>query len=56
VPPSGDEAGVFVAADLASGKCEMTTTYPDSLKYKLMGTFKTRDEAQRAMANMKDCK
>ena len=29
---------------------------PRLLEYKLMGTFKTRDEAQRAMANMKDCK
>jgi hypothetical protein len=56
VPPTGEQAGFYVARDLASGKCQMTTTYPNSLKYKLMGTFKTGDEAQKAMAKMEDCK
>jgi hypothetical protein len=57
VPPgSSTEAGFYVAADLASGKCEMMTTTPDATKYKVMGAFKTKDEAQKAMAGMKDCK
>jgi hypothetical protein len=57
VPPgSSTEAGWYVAADLASGKCEMMTTTPDATKYKLMGTFKTKEEAQAGMAGMKDCK
>jgi len=34
----------------------MMTTTPDAKKYKVMGTFKTKDEAQKAMAGMKDCK
>jgi hypothetical protein len=46
----------YVAADLASGKCEMMTTAPDTKKYKMMGTFKTKEEATKAMAGMKECK
>jgi hypothetical protein len=34
----------------------MMTTTPDATKYKVMGAFKTKDEAQKAMAGMKDCK
>ena len=34
----------------------MMTTTPDATKYKLMGTFKTKEEAQASMAGMKDCK
>lgn len=55
-PESTPVAEFYVAADLASGKCEMTTAQPDATKYKVMGTFKTKDEAQKAMAGMKDCK
>jgi hypothetical protein len=46
----------YVAADVTSGKCEMMTTTPDATKYKLKGTFKTKEEAQAGMAGMKDCK
>jgi hypothetical protein len=56
VVPGSNVAEFYVAADLASGKCEMMTTTPDATKYKVMGTFKTKDEAQKAMAGMKDCK
>ena len=45
-----------MAADLASGKCEKMTTAPDAKKYKMMGTFKSKEEATKAMADMKDCK
>jgi hypothetical protein len=55
-PGATPVAEFYVAADLASGKCEMTTTTPDAKKYKVMGAFKTKDEAQKAMAGMKDCK
>lgn len=42
-------AGWYIAANLASGKCEMMATQPDATKYKLLGIFKTREGAQRAM-------
>jgi hypothetical protein len=46
----------YVAADLASGKCEMMNSMPDAKKYKMMGKFATKAEAETAMHGMKDCK
>jgi hypothetical protein len=46
----------YVAADLASGKCEMMNTAPDAKKYKMMGKFATKAEAETAMHGMKECK
>ena len=37
VPPSGEQAGFYVARDLASGKCQMTTTYPELLEVQTDG-------------------
>lgn len=46
----------YVAADLASGKCEVMNTKPDLKKYKMMGHYTSKDAASSAMANMTDCK
>lgn len=45
----GGAAGWYIAANVASGKCEMMATQPDATKYKILGTFKTKEGAQRAM-------
>ncbi len=46
----------YVAADLASGKCEVMNHSPDAKKYKMMGKYASKDAATAAMATMKDCK
>ena len=56
VPPTGEWANVYIAKDLATGKCALTTNYPNSLKYKTLGEFKTQYDAQKAMADNPDCK
>ena len=44
----------YVAFDPASHKCSMMHSQPGS-GMKVMGTYKTEDEAHKAMASMKEC-
>ncbi len=44
----------FVAFDPASKKCSMMHTQPGA-GMKVMGTYKTADEANAAMKTMKEC-
>ena len=46
----------YLAADLASGKCMVMTHTPDTSKYKMMGTYKSRGAAMKAMHGMAECK
>jgi hypothetical protein len=46
----------YVAVDLASGKCMMMNAAPDAKKFKMMGKFGTKAEAETAMHGMKECK
>jgi hypothetical protein len=55
VPPTGEWANVYIAADRETGKCSLTTNYPNSLKYKVLGEYKTLDAAQKAMAENQEC-
>jgi len=56
VPRTGEFPFVYTVQDLATGKCSLTTTFPDYHKYKIMGEFHTLDEAQKRMAENPDCK
>jgi hypothetical protein len=49
-------ADFYIAADLASGKCMVMSSTPNSGQFKTMGHFKSRAAAHRAMHGMKDCK
>ena len=45
----------FVGLDNATGKCSVVSgTMPEGMK--MMGQYKTKDEADKAMAGMKECK
>jgi hypothetical protein len=44
----------FVAFDPASKKCSMMHSQPGA-GMKVMGTYKTEDEAKKAMGGMKEC-
>jgi hypothetical protein len=45
----------FVGLDTATGKCSVVSgTMPANMK--MMGEFKTKEEADKAMAGMKECK
>ena len=55
-PRTGEFPFVYTVQDLATGKCSLTTTFPDYHKYKIMGRFHTLDEAQKRMAENQDCK
>lgn len=46
----------YVAVDLASGKCEMMNAAPDAKKYKSMGKFASKADAEKAMHGMAECK
>jgi hypothetical protein len=46
----------YVAVDLASGKCMTMTTAPDAKKFKMMGKFGSKADAEKAMGGMKECK
>jgi hypothetical protein len=46
----------YLAADLASGKCMVMSSKPNPGQFKMMGTYKSRSGAHKAMASMKDCK
>jgi len=56
VAPAFAQAGPwFVGLDSATGKCSVVSgTMPANMKS--MGEFKTKDEADKAMAGMKECK
>jgi len=45
----------FVGLDSATGKCSVVSgKMPEGMK--MMGEYKTEDEAKTAMASMKECK
>jgi hypothetical protein len=45
---------IYVAFDPASHKCSMMHSQPGA-GMKVMGTYKTEDEAKKAMGSMKEC-
>ena len=53
VPPALAEQ-FYVAFDPASHKCSMMHSQPGA-GMKVMGTYKTEDEAKKAMGGMKEC-
>jgi hypothetical protein len=44
----------FVGLDTATKKCSVVTSLPAGMK--MMGKYKTKARAERAMAHMKECK
>ena len=56
VAPAFGQAGPwYVGLDTASGKCSVVSgKMPEGMT--MMGEFKTKDEADKAMAGMKECK
>jgi hypothetical protein len=45
----------YMALDLHTGKCVLMSTAPASSRYKMMGTYKTAQEANRAMRKASEC-
>lgn len=49
------ESKWYVVTNLATGKCATMQNPPDTSKYKLLGSFPTRQAAESAMHNMSGC-
>ena len=60
VPPAAPALAVetnFVMFDNTMKGCVIMTTEPtDTARYKMMGKYATKAEAEAAMATMKECK
>ena len=55
IPALAGSGAYYVGLRLGGGYCMVMTHVPSPKKYKMMGKYGTRAEAQKAMTAMADC-